>query len=57
MLTLYINENDTNEVSKRFADSLGRTLIFIKGEDFTGELKDSYTSLPDDFDVNADMVY
>lgn len=57
MLTLYINENDTNEVSKRFADNLGRTLIFIKGEDFTGELKDSYTSLPDDFDANADVVY
>lgn len=55
--TLYVNENDTQEVSKRFADGFGWTLNFLEESKKMSGVKERYYSLPTKFDLSRDSIF
>ncbi|TCI25301.1 hypothetical protein EVJ32_10910 [Exiguobacterium sp. SH5S4] len=55
--TLYVHENDTQEVSKRFADGFGWTLNFLEEPKKMNGVKEQYYSLPTKFDLSRDSIF
>lgn len=55
--TLYVNEEDTQEISKRFADGFGWTLNFLEQPKDLSGVKDNYNPLPNTFDLSQDSIF
>lgn len=55
--TLYVNEESTQEISKRFADGFGWTLNFLEQSKDLSGVKDNYNPLPNTFDLSQDSIF